>query len=278
MPIRIRPPPRLARQDARHQRPSRHNRGVGIVVQVVGLGGGQLAHGEVVQDQGGGAGQLAEPFVPGAVGVPAGQVGQCPAGFHEPGVGAGPDGQVGEGLADVAFAYPDRPVQDDRFAGLQPAQGGQVADLGGGKFRGCAEVKAFEGGGGLEPGSADPALQGGGFPAGDLVLAQDLQEVQVAEFPGVRLGQAGVEGVQHAGQFQVAQGCGQGAAVGDGNCGGHGAASVMAVKMRTWCPASWPSAMIQPRVGPGRVSRAAWPPAAAASSVTAAVRLAGPAR
>ena len=39
---------------------------------------------------------------------------------------------------------------------------------------------------------ADPAGQGHGFPAGDLVLAQDLQEVQVAEFPGVGLGEPGV--------------------------------------------------------------------------------------
>jgi hypothetical protein len=50
----------------------------------------------------------------------------------------------------------------------------------------------------------DPPLQGHGLAAGDLVLAQDLEEVQVAEFPGVRLGQAGVEGAQHAGQFQFA--------------------------------------------------------------------------
>src|SRR6267154_725976 len=50
-----------------------------------------------------------------------------------------------------------------------------------------------------------PAGQGHGVAAGDLVLAQDLQEVQVAEFPGVGLGEAGVQGVQHAGQFQVPQ-------------------------------------------------------------------------
>ena len=45
--------------------------------------------------------------------------------------------------------------------------------------------------------------------------------------------------------------------------------------MRTWWPAIRPSARIQPRVGPARVSRDAWPPAAAASRVTAAARLAG---
>ena len=93
---------------------------------------------------------------------------------------------------------------------------------------GCGgEVEALEGGLGLEPGVADPAGQGGGFPAGDLVLAQDLQEVQVAEFPGVGLGEAGVEGGEHAGQFQVAQRGGQCAAVGDGG-GGHDVASCAA--------------------------------------------------
>jgi hypothetical protein len=73
-----------------------------------------------------------------------------------------------------------------------------------GSFRGGAEVGSFEGGLGFEAGAADPPLQGHGLAAGDLVLAQDLEEVQVAEFPGVRLGQAGVEGAQHAGQFQFA--------------------------------------------------------------------------
>jgi len=57
----------------------------------------ELAHGEVVADQDGGAGELGEPPGSGAVGVPAGQVGQCPGGFHEPGVGSGADGEVGEG-------------------------------------------------------------------------------------------------------------------------------------------------------------------------------------
>ena len=135
--------------------------------------------------------------------MPAGQVGQGPAGFEEPGLGAGADGEVGQGLGDVALADADRAVEDDGLAGVQPAQGGEVADLGGGQLRGGGEVEAFQGGLGLEPGAADPPGQGHGLAAGDLVLAQDLQEVQVAEFPGVGLGQAGVEGGQHAGQFQV---------------------------------------------------------------------------
>ena len=98
---------------------------------------------------------------------------------------------------------PTGPVEDDRLARLQPAEGGEVADLGGGQLRGGGEVEPLEGGLGLEPGAADPAGQGHGLAAGDLVLAEDLQEVQVAEFPGVGLGEAGVEGGEHPGQLQV---------------------------------------------------------------------------
>ena len=118
-------------------------------------------------------------------------------------LGAGADGQVGQGLGDVGLADPDRPVEDDRFAGGEPAQRGEVADLGGGQLRGGGEVEAFEGG--LVSNRARRIRRARDMvvAAGDLVLAQDLQEVQVAEFPGVGLGQAGVQGVQHAGQLQV---------------------------------------------------------------------------
>ena len=102
----------------------------------------------------------------------------------------------------------------------QPAEGGEVADLGGGQLRGGGEVEPLEGGLGLEAGPADPPGQGHGLAAGDLVLAEDLEEVQVAEFPGAGLGEAGVEGGEHAGQLQVAQRRGERAAVGDGD-GGH---------------------------------------------------------
>jgi site-specific DNA recombinase len=128
------------------------------LVQVVGLRGGELAHGEVVQDQRGGPGELAEALVPGVVGVPAGQVGQGPAGLEEPDVGAVPDGEVAQGLGDVALAHPDRAVQDHRLAGVQPPQRGQVADLGGGQLRGGIEVEALQGGLFLEPGLAEPAV------------------------------------------------------------------------------------------------------------------------
>ena len=106
------------------------------LIQVVSLGGGQLAHAEVVQDEHGGAGELAEPLVPGQVGAAAGQVGQDPAGLGEPGLGAVPDGQVPQGLRDMGLADADRAVEDDRFPGVQPAQRGQVADLRGGQLRG----------------------------------------------------------------------------------------------------------------------------------------------
>ena len=103
---------------------------------------------------------------------------------------------MGEGLGDVALADADRAVEDDGLPGGQPAQGGKVADLGGGQFWCGGEVESLQGGFGLEPGPAEPAGQGHGGPAGDLVLAEDLQEVQVAEFPGVGLGQAGIQGLR----------------------------------------------------------------------------------
>jgi len=79
----------------------------------------------------------------------------------------------------------------------------------------------------LEAGAADTAGQGHGLAAGDLVLAEDLEEVQVAEFPGSGLGQAGVQGGEHAGQLEVAQrGC-ERAAVGDGDSSHDVASSVV---------------------------------------------------
>jgi len=140
--------------------------------------------------------------MPGVVGVAAGEVGQCPAGLEEPGLGAVADGEVAQGLGDVAFADSDGPVQDDGLGGVQPPQGGQVPDLGGGDLRGGGEVEAFQGGLLLEPGPAEPAGDGHGAAAGDLVFAQDLQEVDVAEVPGAGLGEAGVDGGEHPGELQ----------------------------------------------------------------------------
>ena len=91
--------------------------------------GGEFAHREVVEDEQGGAGEFGEAFGPGAVGVAAGEVGQDAAGFGEADVGAVADGEVAEGLGDVALPDADGSVEDDRLAGVQPAQGGEVADL-----------------------------------------------------------------------------------------------------------------------------------------------------
>ena len=66
--------------------------------------------------------------------------------------------------------------------------------------------------------------QGHGLAAGDLVLAEDLEEVQVAELAGVGLGEAGVEGGEHPGQLQFPQRGRERAAVGDGDRG-HGVSS-----------------------------------------------------
>ncbi len=54
----------------------------------------------------------------------------------------------------------------------------------------------------FEAGSADAPGQGGGFAAGDLVFAEHLQEVQVPEVAVAGLGQPGIEGVEHAGEFE----------------------------------------------------------------------------
>jgi hypothetical protein len=88
----------------------------------------------------------------------------------------------------MGFPYSNGPVEDDRFTGAQPAQGGQVPDLSGGDLRVRGEVEPFQGDLFLEAGAADPAGQRGGLPAADLVLAQDLQELQVPEGagPGLR--------------------------------------------------------------------------------------------
>src|SRR5205823_11632505 len=48
------------------------------LIQVIGLGGGELPHREVVADQQGDPGELADAGLEAAVGVPAGQVGQQP--------------------------------------------------------------------------------------------------------------------------------------------------------------------------------------------------------
>ena len=56
---------------------------------------------------------------------------------------------------------PGRAEEDDRFAGVQPAQRGQVAQHGGGEFGVGGEVEVFEGGLFLEAGAAQSSGEGG---------------------------------------------------------------------------------------------------------------------
>lgn len=56
-----------------------------------------------------GSGDPAESLVPGAVGAAAGQVSEGAAGLDEPDLSAVPDGEVTEGLGNVAFADADGP-------------------------------------------------------------------------------------------------------------------------------------------------------------------------
>jgi hypothetical protein len=48
-------------------------------------------------------------------------------------------------------------------------------------------------------------------------VAEDLQELEVAQLPGPGLGEAGIEGVQHPGEFQRSEAVVQGG-VDDGHC------------------------------------------------------------
>lgn len=82
------------------------------------------------------------------------------------------------------------------------SQRGEVTELGGGEFRVDGEVEPFEGGLFFEPGAADPSVQRGGLAAGDLVLAEHLEELEVAEFAGAGLAQASVERVEHSREFE----------------------------------------------------------------------------
>ena len=68
----------------------------------------------------------------------------------------------------------------------------------------------------FEAGAPDASGQGGGLAAGDLVFAEHLQEFQVPEFPVASLSQAGIEGVEHAGEFERLE-CGPQAGIVNGH-------------------------------------------------------------
>lgn len=106
-----------------------------------------------------------------------------------------------EGLADA-----DGAVEDHRLAGFDERAGGEVSDGGRGDLGVEGEVEVLQGGRLLEFGAADPLAQGVAVAAADLVLAQDLEELQVAQLPGAGLGQPGFQGVEHAAEREGAQG------------------------------------------------------------------------
>ena len=135
----------------------------------------------------------------------AGEVGEQAAGLDEGGGVAASAGLVAEGLGDHRLADADGSVEDDGLAGLDEAQDGEVTDGGGGDVRVVGEVELLERGGVFEAGLADPAGERGGVAPGDLVLAEHLEELEVAELTGGGLGEAGFEGVEHPGQLQGAQ-------------------------------------------------------------------------
>ena len=76
------------------------------LIQVVGLGGGELPHREVVTDEHGGLGELADAGVEAAVGVPARQVRQQPGAGGEGDVVAAAAGLVAQRGGQVALADP----------------------------------------------------------------------------------------------------------------------------------------------------------------------------
>lgn len=140
----------------------------------------------------------------------AGEFGEDAAGLGEADVRALADGLVAEGLGDVCLPDANGAEQNYGSAGVEPAQGSEVADLGGGRLRGGVEVEALQGGWLLELGFAQAVFERGGLAAGDLVVSEDLEEVEVSEFAFLGLSEAGVEGFEHAGQLQGLEGIAQG--------------------------------------------------------------------
>lgn len=92
------------------------------LIEVIGLGGGQLAHSKVVEDEQIGADEFADAFLPGAVRVAAGEFGEDAAGLGEADVRALADRKVAQCLGNVCLSDPDRAEQNYGLAGVEPAQ------------------------------------------------------------------------------------------------------------------------------------------------------------
>lgn len=122
----------------------------------------------------------------------ADQVRQDPAGLGEADVRALADGKVTERLGDVCLPDANGPEPNYGLSGVEPAQGGEVPDLGRGKLRRGREVELLERNGLLELRPVQASLKCDGLAAGDLILAEDLEEFEVPELAAVSLGEAGV--------------------------------------------------------------------------------------
>ena len=94
----------------------------GQFIEIVGLGDGVLAHREVVGDQDQCSGVFAHALTDGAVGVAVGEVCERAGSFDEPDVTAAACDLMTECLGDIGYAYSDRAVEDDLFAGVEPAK------------------------------------------------------------------------------------------------------------------------------------------------------------
>lgn len=85
-----------------------------------------------------------------------------------------------------------------------------------GSFGLAAGAEVFEGRLLLEASAAYASGQGGVLAAGDFVFAEHLQELEMPELAVAGLGQAGVEGVEHAPELEGFQ-CGSQAGIMDGH-------------------------------------------------------------
>ena len=131
----------------------------------------------------------------------AGELGEQPAGGGEGDVVAAAAGLVGQGDGEVGLADPDGPVDQDRPrpAAMNSSRArSRIWATGslGLKLKSKLSRVASQ----RQVGGPEPAGDLGGVAAGQLVLAEDLEELDVAEGAGSGLGQAGVEGVEHPGQ------------------------------------------------------------------------------
>lgn len=134
--------------------------------------------------------------------MPTRQVRECPAGFEERDRQVPSAGQVAQGLGDVALPDPDGAVQHDRLCPFEEPQRREVSDRVDGELRGGGEVENLQAGLFFEPGGADPSGDRGRGPPVEFVLAEDLQELLVAEFAGAGLDEPDLQGVEHPAEFQ----------------------------------------------------------------------------